>query len=649
MILKQKAQNRNYRNAEKHWLRHKTETNHDKYCTLRNEYKRHLENNKTTYVREKVTSCSSDSRALYRTVAGLIGSTKSKPLPESTSDVHLAGEFAHYYYDKIDTIRSELEHHPLYEPPHRDVTQFKNFTAMDDEKVSKIIMKSKPTTCHSDPIPSSLIKMHCDIFTPIIRTIINASFSSSDFHTSWKNALVKPLLKQGNTGKVISHYRPVSNLPYLSKLAEKASMLSFNQHLNDNNLLPDYQSAYRALHSTETLLVKLFNDLLENFESKRLTPLISIDLSAAFDTVNHDLLLRIMESSFGVCEEALEWTKSYLTGRSFAVGINNNYSDPISLDFSVPQGSINGPIYFSCYASTIDSAITENLQVIGYADDHCIYGSYAPGDDLSEHSMTSSMLTTVNNIKQWMCANRLQMNDSKTELVVFGSQAMLTKCHISEIVINESIVYRSDFIKLLGVRLDQHLTLKDHITSKARIAAQGMYNLMKLRKYLDITSSLKIANSLIFSHMDYANSLFVNLPKSTLWPLQRVQNQTAKIILGRSKFSSSTDALKQLHILPIHVRVEYKLVVLVFKCLHHLAPPYLANLIRRRESHYKTRSAGGCFLHVPFTRASTFRDRSFSVAGPKLWNDLPDDVKNCVTVDSFKSKLKTHLFERTFN
>ena len=179
-----------------------------------------------------------------------------------------------------------------------------------------------------------------------------------------------------------------------------------------------------------------------------------------------------------------------------------------------------------------------------------------------------------------MCANRLQMNDSKTELVVFGSQAMLTKCHISEIVINESIVYRSDFIKLLGVRLDQHLTRKDHITSKARFVAQGMYNLMKLRKYLDITSSLKIANSLIFSHMDYANSLFVNLQKSTL---QRVQNQTAKIILGRSKFSSSTDALKQLHILPIHVRIEYKLVVMVFKCLHHLAP-HLAT----RKSLYNT-------------------------------------------------------------
>ena len=150
--------------------------------------------------------------------------------------------------------------------------------------------------------------------------------------------------------------------------------------------------------------------------------------------------------------------------------------------------------------------------------------------------------------------------------------------------------------------------------------------------------------------MDYANSLFVNLPKSSLWPLQRIQNQTAKIILGRSKFSSSTDALKQLHILPIHVRAEFKLLVLVFKCLHNLAPDYLSNLIQRRKCHYSTRSStSGCQLQVPFTKSSTFRDRSFSVAGPKLWNSLPENVRNCSSIDSFKSKLKTHLFTKTFN
>ena len=198
--------------------------------------------------------------------------------------------------------------------------------------------------------------------------------------------------------------------------------------------------------------------------------------------------------------------------------------------------------------------------------------------------------------------------------------------------------------------MSMSLSHKNHISSKARAAAHGMHNLRKLRKYLDLSSALKIANSLIFSHMDYANSLFVNLPKSSLWPLQRIQNQTAKNILGRSKFSSSTDALKQLHILPIHVRAEFKLLVLVFKCLHNLAPDYLSNLIQRRKCHYSTRSStSGCLLHVPFTKASTFRDRSFSVAGPKLWNSLPENVRDCSSIDSFKSKLKTHLFTRTFN
>ena len=148
----------------------------------------------------------------------------------------------------------------------------------------------------------------------------------------------------------------------MSKLVEKASLISFNQHLNDNNLLPEYQSAYRAKHSTETLLVKLFDELLLNFESRRLTPLIGLDLSAAFDTVNHDLLLTILESRFGVCEDALDWTRSYLASRSFAVCVNDTFSDPIRLDLSVPQGSINGPIYFSCYASTIETAIADNLQ-----------------------------------------------------------------------------------------------------------------------------------------------------------------------------------------------------------------------------------------------------------------------------------------------
>ena len=150
--------------------------------------------------------------------------------------------------------------------------------------------------------------------------------------------------------------------------------------------------------------------------------------------------------------------------------------------------------------------------------------------------------------------------------------------------------------------------------------------------------------------MDYGNSLFINLPKITLHPFQRIQNYTAKVILQRSKFSSSTQALKELHILPIHVRSEFKLLVLVFKCLHGLAPTYLSELLTVECFTYNTRAAASSktLLHVPFVKNKTFAVRSFSVAAPTLWNNLPEELQNCPSVEVFKKHLKTYLFTRTF-
>ena len=140
----------------------------------------------------------------------------------------------------------------------------------------------------------------------------------------------------------------------------------------------------------------------------------------------------------------------------------------------------------------------------------------------------------------------------------------------------------------------------------------------------------------------------MNLPKSTLQPFQRIQNLTAKIILGRSKYSSATEALKELHILPVHIRAEYKLLVLVYKCLNNLAPSYLSDLISKQQAGYATRSTKKNLLVVPFVKNKTFADRSFSVAGPRLWNALPEIVKTAPSVDTFKTRLKTHLFTKTF-
>ena len=166
-----------------------------------------------------------------------------------------------------------------------DVPTFCNFTQIDVETTEKLINNAKPATCDLYPIPSHLVKQHSKLYAPVICKIVNISLSSGRFASSWKKAIVKPLLKKPTLDHIKKNYRPVSNLSFLSKLVEKASMLSFSGLVENNNLLPEYQSAHREAYSTETLLLKVYNDILHNFVHQKLSPFITIDLSAAFDTL----------------------------------------------------------------------------------------------------------------------------------------------------------------------------------------------------------------------------------------------------------------------------------------------------------------------------------------------------------------------------
>ena len=236
------------------------------------------------------------------------------------------------------------------------------------------------------------------------------------------------------------------------------------------------------------------------------------------------------------------------------------------------------------------------------------------------------------------------MNDDKTEFIIFGSNHSLPKCSTTGIWVGDSHIQRAECVSLLGIHLDQHLNLKHHIARKARAAACVMFNLMKLCHYLSKETCLQLANSLVFSHMGYGNALFINLPESTLKPFQTIQNLTAKVILGRSKYDSYTQAVKDLHILPVKVRCEYKVLVLVFKCLNNLAPSYLSNLLSPHSVAYNTRSASRNMLAIPFMKHKTFADRSFSVAGTKLWNKLPENIKCSSSVEDFKQTTKDISF-----
>ena len=248
------------------------------------------------------------------------------------------------------------------------------FAPATEEEVKKIIINTSNATCDSDPIPTFLAKQCLGLLLTPITNIVNASLKNVEFPNQFKSAIVIPSIKKASLDPDdLKNYRPISNLPFISKVIEKVVLSRINAHLETNNLTQPYQSAYRKFHSTETALLKVHSDLANALE-KKMAILILLDLSAAFDTIDHSILLQRLADRFNVNGTALSWIKSYLTNRSQKVKAAGQFSKEANLPFGVPQGSILGPILFSLYTSPIgDIAARNGLCVHLYADDTQLY------------------------------------------------------------------------------------------------------------------------------------------------------------------------------------------------------------------------------------------------------------------------------------
>lgn len=439
----------------------------------------------------------------------------------------------------------------------------------------------------------------------------------------------------------MQNYRPISNLPFIGKVIEKAVFQQLNSFLTKNNRFDIYQSGFRKHHSTETALVKVFNDIRINTDHGKSTVLVLLDLSAAFDTVDHDILLERLESWAGLSGTALNWFKSYLKNRNFYVSISQFSSQNIEITCGVPQGSILGPLLFSIYMLPLSQIITTyNINYHNYADDTQLYISMSPGD-VEPIQTLNKCIEQINN---WMSHNFLQLNNNKTEVLIFGPKKdRLNISNQLKLVQLET----TDQARNLGVIMDSDLNLQGHIKAITKSAFYHLRNISRIKGLMTQGDLEKLIHAFISSRLDYCNSIMTGLPKKSIRQLQLIQNAAARVLTRTKKIEHITPVLKSLHWLPVAQRIDFKVLLLVYKSLNGLAPEYIRDLLSWYKPSRSLRSSSSCLLTVPRTRTKQ-GEAAFSSYAPHIWNTIPGEYKAAETLNSFKSKIKTYLFRLAY-
>ena len=458
----------------------------------------------------------------------------------------------------------------------------------------------------------------------------------------FKQALVNPLIKKQTLCKDdLRNYRPISNLSFLSKILEKVVANRLHEHIYNHHLSNDLQSAYKRFHSTETALLKIHNDIVDNMDNGKVTALTLLDLSAAFDTIDHSILLQRLHRYFGISGPALRWFKSFLSDRYQSINISGTLSSPQHLPFGVPQGSVLGPVLFSLYTTSLSQVIANrNLSHHLYADDTQVYISLSQSNVQESLSTFSDCLT---DILSWMESSKLKLNPDKTYLIIIGTKQQRNKVinHFPVKVLG-SDTFPSDTVRNLGVIFDSDFNFRQHISQVCKSCFYHIRDLRRIRRHISISTAKTISTALISSRLDYCNSLLNNIAKRDLAKLQRVQNCLARVVLRAPRFSPSLPLLKQLHWLPVSYRINFKLSTLAYRALSTQQPFYLASLLHLSNIPRQLRSSVSQQLIVPRTKLNLGK-RAFSVAAPRVWNELPIALKTSETIAIFRKKLKTSI------
>jgi hypothetical protein len=490
----------------------------------------------------------------------------------------------------------------------------------------------------TDNLNARLLKDGAHIISFPLAKIMNTSLRTGKIPLEWKQASVTPIFKAGDPQEA-SNYRPISILPICMKVFECAVHTQLYAFVQANGILCINHSGFRKSHSTCTALIEVTDTILSNMNEGLLTGAVYLDLKKAFDTVDHQTVLKRM-SSLGIKDTELSWFSDYLDNRKQCVRINNTESEYLQVNCGVPQGSILGPLLFILYVNDLPNVI-QNSKIFLYADDTLLL--FASNDT---NKIKRALEQDLKHATEWFSINKLHLNVNKTKWTLFGTWQRLRLSDLPDISVNGENLEHVDEYKYLGLHLDSHLDWNHHISHVAGKISKRLGVLKRVRRHLNLFTAKMLYNALVLPMFDYCDVVLSNMNLSQLDRLQKLQNRGARILLGLDSRSHVTDMMENLKWLNVKQRCELHTATMVYKIKNNIAPPYLTQLLSNEHSShsYETRSTIRGDLNVPNARLKA-KQRTFQYRGSNIWNELPINIRNAPSLNAFKSACTAFMLQ----
>ena len=471
-----------------------------------------------------------------------------------------------------------------------------------------------------DGISVKLLKDTSDVIAQPLANIFNLSLQTGIFPDDWKIAKISPVFKEGNKTDC-GNYRPISVISVVAKLFEGLVYNQLRTFISDNNILVKQQSGFRSQHSTETALLGSTNEWLYNMDSGLINGVLFLDLKKAFDTVDHEILLKKLHL-YIIKGTPYAWLKSYIQNRKQICLMNGKKSHAREIRCGVPQGSNLGPILFLLYINDLPKCL-EATRANLFADDTNLS---CAGLDVSEIEI--KLKKDLENVHSWLRCNKLTLNDTKTEYMIIGSRYRLNKLEdFPEIslAIGDNDIKRVTSKKSLGFIIDDQLKWGMHIDAQCKKISKGIALLRRAKSFVPLHILNNMYNALVLPHMTYCSTIWNDGSNTILKKLSKLQKRAARVITGPSYEVRSTQILESLNWIPIEDTLNNRETTMTFKALTNRLPDYVQNFFKTSENcNYSLRS-NNIKLSLPKPKTN-FLKRSFSFRAAQGWNEISDEI-----------------------